>query len=286
MDKLLSFLKSIKPAYKELNKIPQITFWICAIAIVAVILSRYSLIYNIYQLYSAEDFTGTAEYIVNGLRWLDAIILLPIVIMILLLLTSRKKMGLEEIRIQYKPMPDLVDDSYRDMSIDWLFIENDGERDYLRDLREGQEVEYGREYRNNRVLIDCLLGTKSNEYIITKLKIKWQYLHGEQCALGTCEALKPVLKWFVKIEIDPHDSSIKEKIIDLNPPLHIRPGETYVGIGNFEIELQYILTNIDYHPCADWDILYSITLIDYKGKEYELIHNRNWRSIPANKIMI
>lgn len=286
MDRLLIFAKSIKPAYKELNKKSKIMFWICLMAIGVVIILRYSVILNIYKLYSSEDLNSTAEYIVNSLRWLDAIILVPIAIVIISLLTSRKRMDLEEIRIQYKPVIDSENDVYQDMNIGWLFIENDGEKEFLQDLSSSQELEYGKKYTNNRVLIDCLLGTQSNEYIITKLKIKWQYLYGVQCSTSTAEALQPILTWHVRIEVDPSDSSVKEKIIELDPALNIRPGESFIGVGNFNIELQYILTNKDYHPCADWDILYSITLIDHKGKEYELICNRNWRSIPANKSMI
>ncbi len=281
-----SIFMKIFSCYKELTKQYKIILVLCIITIIMLLASKFTLFKELYVNYMPDNVKGIIDSVISSLRWTDISIILLLVIIVVILLTSRKKMNLEEIRIQYKPVIDSENEYYQDISIDWLFIENDGEREFLQDLDSGQEIEYGKKYTNNRVLIDCLLGTKLNEYIITKLKIRWRYLHGVQCALSTCHALEPVLTWHVQIEIDTYDDSIREKIVDLEPALYIRPDESYEGVGNFNIELQYILTNIEYHPCADWDILYSITLIDHKGKEYELIHNRNWRNIPANQIML
>jgi hypothetical protein len=190
-------------------------------------------------------------------------------------------MDLQNIKLSINPVTDNTCGLTPEINIEKLFIGNDGEKEYMQDLTLKQEIDYEKRYKNNRVLINALLATAAKEYIITKMRIEWQYLRGSNCSISTFDFFKPTLTWNAIIEIDTKDCSKHQNTIDLNPVLKITPDEKFIGMGNFNIELQYVLSNLNHHPNSDWDILYSIILIDHKGKEHILVLNRNWRNIPG-----
>ena len=129
-------------------------------------------------------------------------------------------------------------------------------------------------------VFDIVLANRSNvQIMLTKFEIHWRYHHGMLSAVDHGVALKPVANYIIEFPVDPDLDDQQEKIETIYPVIIIPPqNESGPSITTFRIQLHYYFSGrIDWHPCFDWNILFSLAIIDNGGNKVQLFSNSYWR---------
>ena len=127
-------------------------------------------------------------------------------------------------------------------------------------------------------VFDIILANPSKvQVMLTEFDVRWRYYRGMEEAIDEGVALEPVAKYVIELPIDPDDPREIQKIDTIYPIIIVPPrNESGPSITTFRIQLHYAL--IGWHPCYDWNIVFSLAVRDDKGGTLQLFSNSLWRS--------
>ena len=126
---------------------------------------------------------------------------------------------------------------------------------------------------------DITLANPSTEQITLKtFRVKWKYYKGMQCSIGQGVPIKPVEEYILNIPIDPGNTNIQKKDYKMRPMIVIPPGNDYYSITQIKVQFHYhFISKLKYHPCTDWNIYFSLDIIDKDDRILNIFTNYHWR---------
>jgi hypothetical protein len=154
---------------------------------------------------------------------------------------------------------------------------------------------------HNAITVDTLLRTNDRGSIVFDFRlvnkldrevrlngavVNWTYRGGMQESIGHGDIFEPTSEINIDLPLDVdewgwlNEGSPKVHETPIDPPLLV-PGGTQdrPAYKPLQIKIHYTFTGrIDWHPCSDWDIFFSITLKAIDGHGIEVLPGAQWRS--------
>ncbi len=130
-------------------------------------------------------------------------------------------------------------------------------------------------------IFEITLANPTNQQIILKeLRAKWKYYKGSCCSIGQGVCINSVADYIVDIPLDVTDENIQTRNINMSPIIVVPPRDNSgPSFTQFKVQFHYYFSgSLDWHPCSDWDILYSLDILDHKNASFNIFSNYNWRT--------
>lgn len=137
------------------------------------------------------------------------------------------------------------------------------------------------EKKNNSTQTFRMLARNPTAKLITlsNIVVIWEYKHGMLCSIETPIEVPSATPITIVIEIDidkiGYNSNSTRLVCPLKKCIDF-PSES----GNIMIEFEIILKlvgRLKYHPCFDWNVIFSILLEDAFGRQQVVYENELWR---------
>lgn len=113
--------------------------------------------------------------------------------------------------------------------------------------------------------------------------VRWQYYHGMQSSIGLGDILIKRATYIVDLPLDVdawHSlTGPIDQEISLQPPVIVPSGTASGPISvTFRLQLHYSFAGrIDWHPCSDWNIYFSVLLGEGSGGMIKVVPESGWR---------
>jgi hypothetical protein len=131
----------------------------------------------------------------------------------------------------------------------------------------------------SRIFDLTLSNASDRQLLLTKFEVKWRYRHGMLASVDRGAALVPIAKYIIDFPVDPDNEERKTFERVMYPAIALSPGTiknpTLVTI---RLQLHYHFAGrLDYHPCADWNILFDVVAVAQSGERIPIFEDGNWR---------
>jgi hypothetical protein len=121
-------------------------------------------------------------------------------------------------------------------------------------------------------------------YTFSDMIAEWRYLPGSQESIGLGDILTPQAPYVLVFPLDVEAWNERETLALLrrmmDPHLTLPAGAgDNPGKLSFDIQLQYVFTGrIDWHPCSNWNIVFSLWLETELEEVLQLLPETSWRT--------
>jgi len=147
------------------------------------------------------------------------------------------------------------------------------------ELKVMQILEGTADDKASRVFDITVSNSSDTQLLLTTFKVKWRYQMGRLTAIDKGAALIPIAEYVIDVPVNPasEDQDVLEQ--PMYPSLAIAPGTiknpTLVTI---RLQLHYHFTegSGDYHPNADWDIVFDLFSVSHTGQELQIFKEASW----------
>jgi len=132
----------------------------------------------------------------------------------------------------------------------------------------------------SRVFDIIIANLSKQQLLLTKFDIRWQYHHGMQSSIAQGMPLRPVADYVIKLRIITDALGEENKVEPLDPVIAVPPANTS-GPSLTTLRLQicyYFAGRIDWHPCSDWDIFFSLSIWHSQGGLVPVFSRFSWRT--------
>jgi hypothetical protein len=182
------------------------------------------------------------------LIWIVVLSIFPVIIIYILFFSTKNNLHLEVIDILELPKPDVSSKIY-----------------------------------------EITIANNANERIILKnLNINWKYIRGDQCSISQSIPINSIAEYIMDIPLDINNEEIQSLNIRMQPMIVIPHKDDYgPGIVQFKIQIHYhFCGHINYHPNFNWDIVFSLDIVDDKSRKFNLFYGNRWREEEEKKAEI
>lgn len=128
----------------------------------------------------------------------------------------------------------------------------------------------------SRVYNIYLANNSEEQLLLSRIETKWQYEPGFTAIPTIGSVLEPVAKYIVELPIDVLDDSTHYKKDDVYPVVFISSrDEERSSLATLRLQVHYNLKQ-KRHPSSDWNIVFSIDLIDDNEGRTSIFSNYRW----------
>ena len=125
-----------------------------------------------------------------------------------------------------------------------------------------------------------IANVSGDQLLFTTFDVTWRYHHGNTSSIDYGEFLVPMSSYLIELAINTDDESAKSRR-DLIYPAIVMPPRSKGGPSIVTVRLEmlyYFAGRLDYHPCGDWNILFSVAIATDTGDDsYQLFSDCSWR---------
>ena len=132
----------------------------------------------------------------------------------------------------------------------------------------------------NRIFDVIISNPSRQQLLLTEFHIEWRYHQGMLCSGDEGVPLVPVAEYVITLPIDPDSESENRKVEPIYPVIAIPP-QNQRGSSMTTLRLQFhyhFVGRIDWHPCADWNIFFTLGICDDHGGILPIFTDKSWRS--------
>ena len=148
-------------------------------------------------------------------------------------------------------------------------------RIHIRQIVEGYTAD------DERRMFDITIANVSDvQLLLTTFDVTWRYHHGYLSSIDHGDFLVPMSAYLIQLPIDTDDESPKFRRDLIYPAIAMPPrNESGPSTVTVRLEMLYFLSGrLDYHPCADWNIIFSVAVLTDAGDDRcEIFSHCPWR---------
>lgn len=139
----------------------------------------------------------------------------------------------------------------------------------ITDIIEGRII--NNSFRDFKIV---LRNPSNNLATMKSIIVRWKYIHGNQCSLEVPREIATYKPIKIELSVDVYDENEKTSIYILDRYIDF-PEKS----GNIQIEMSLCLSikgDENWHPCSNWNLVYSVDIEDTKGRITTVIKQREW----------
>jgi hypothetical protein len=143
-----------------------------------------------------------------------------------------------------------------------------------------KQVLEGYSWNHEQRIFDITVGNKSHKQILlTAFEFEWRYHKGYLASIAQGIPLIPNSRYSIQFQIDVLDDSIKSLTETLYPSILMPPSnQDGPSIFTFRLDILYsFIGRLDYHPCSDWNIEFSVAMLADDGNRCSILAKQYWR---------
>lgn len=132
---------------------------------------------------------------------------------------------------------------------------------------------------SNRFFDLTLSNSGATQVVFTKFALKWRYRQGSLASPDHGEALIPTQAYTIDLPVSSKSEALQRKRQLIYPSLLLPPANASgPSIMTIRLQLHYTLVGeVQYHPCADWDIQFELALANVEGEQVIILPWQSWR---------
>lgn len=195
----------------------------------------------IQKLENTEPIKTVIQYLKETpLLWIIILAIIIILISCILILSGRKVLALNVIDISILPKPDISSNLYE------ITLTN---------------------HTNRRILLKTI-------------RVSWNYCEGNCCSIGEGVAINSIADYVLDIPLDVSNTGNQSMCIKMNPMIAFSAKDVYgPSYTQFRVQMHYHFSGLlKYHPMSDWDIFFSLDVLDDQNRSFNVFSNYKWRS--------
>lgn len=130
----------------------------------------------------------------------------------------------------------------------------------------------------SRIFDIYLSNNAAEKVILSKFYSTWRYYPGSLAISEGGAILEPLAEYIVELPIDVLDDSRHSKEDIIYPVVVMEPVEKEEpSLVTLRLQVHYSLKQ-KRHPSLDWNILFSMSLLDEKGESASIFSNQSWKA--------